>query len=328
MARSTFTQIAQTIPNEAAAYAYLEGLRWPNGPECPHCGNTDKHYFLNPRTTDDNAPARKTRTGSMSQRRVWKCGQKECRKQFSVLTGTVFHGTKVELRTWLMVVFEMCCNKNGFAAREIERKYGVTPKTAWFMAQRLRAAMATDGVLIKMTNTTVVADETYLGGLEKNRHASKRDHHARGRGTHQTPVFTLIDATTGEARSAIIPNITGATLRREILKNVDPTGSALSTDGLKSYIEVGEEFAKHVAVDHATGEYVKDGAGTNLAENFFSQLKRSIDGTHHHVSVEHLPRYLAEFDFRYSTRKMSDTPAHGRAHGPSRRQASHLQADH
>jgi transposase-like protein len=144
----------------------MESMRWPNGPICPHCGSVEKHYFLTPKS----GTTRKTRTGSETQRRVWKC--KTCRKQFSVTTGTVFHGSRVPLQTWLMVVFEMCANKNGIAAREIERKYGVAPKTAWFMTQRLREAMQTRAPE-KLLSGTVVADETWIGGEPKNRHGHK-----------------------------------------------------------------------------------------------------------------------------------------------------------
>src|ERR1700683_3862896 len=125
----SFTEMAAQIPTEASAYEYLEGLRWSNGvPVCPHCANKGAN-FIKPRS---GGSTRTTRTGTQSARRLWQC--KACRKQFSAMTGTIFHGSKVPLRTWLFVLFEMCANKNGFAAREIERKYGVAPKTAWFMA--------------------------------------------------------------------------------------------------------------------------------------------------------------------------------------------------
>src|SRR5215212_2267727 len=125
------------LRSEAEAYEYLEGLRWGSKPVCAHC-QSERVYFLKP----SNGFGRRTRTGSVSERRVWKCGA--CRKQFSVLTGTIFHGTKIPLRTWLFVVYEMCASKNGVAAREIERKYELTPKTAWFMLHRIREAMRRD----------------------------------------------------------------------------------------------------------------------------------------------------------------------------------------
>ena len=138
MEKITTTEIAKRITDEASAYAYMESLRWPDGPVCPHCGH-DKAYFLKPA----NGTSRATRTGAPTQRRVWKCAK--CRKQFSVITGTIFHGSKVSLQTWLFVFFEMVANKNGLAAREVERRYGVAPKTAWFMTQRIREAMANSG---------------------------------------------------------------------------------------------------------------------------------------------------------------------------------------
>src|SRR5438067_4343062 len=136
MERISVHGLASKITTEADAYRFMESLRWgdPVAPNCPHCGS-EKAWFLNP----EKGEARRTRTGSMSQRRVWKCG--DCKKQYSVLTGTIFHGTKMPLQTWLFVLFEMMANKNGIAAREIERKYAVTAKTAWFMTQRIREAM-------------------------------------------------------------------------------------------------------------------------------------------------------------------------------------------
>lgn len=298
-------QIADKIRTEADAYRYMEELRWGTGePSCPHCDNAGA-TFIQP----SNGVSRKTRTGAETERRVWRC--RSCRKQFSVLTGTVFHGTRVPLRAWVLVIFELCASKNGVAAREIERKYGVCPRTAWFMMHRIREAMKGD-LLLETMRGTIVADETWIGGNPKNRHASRKGGPTRltpGHGnvhTDKTPVLSLINARTGEARSAIVPNVTGATLRKVIAQHVDMAGSILHTDSSASYSGIGQEFIAHAAVNHHEGEYVRGDVSTNKAENFFSQLKRSLDGTHHHVSVEHLPRYLAEFDYRYSTRKMDD----------------------
>jgi transposase-like protein len=131
-------KLAAQIPTEADAYLKLEELRWNGHPACPHCGVVDFAWYIRPL----NGTSRKTRTGSMSQRRVWKCGA--CRTQFSVLTGTIFQGSKIPVRTWLLVIFEMCASKNGVSAREIERKYELTAKTAWFMLHRIREAMKRD----------------------------------------------------------------------------------------------------------------------------------------------------------------------------------------
>jgi transposase-like protein len=307
MAKKTLLREVMDLQTEAEAYGLLERLRWQGRPVCPHCGS-ERVFYLTPKATE----GRKTRTGKVSERRVWKCGA--CRRQFSALTGTIFHGTKVELRVWLAVVAEMCANKNGMAAREIERKYGVAPKTAWFMAHRVREAMkrrAPDSLV-----GIIVADETYIGGDPKNRHADDqawldfgagRVGGARGRGTDKTPVLSLINAETGEVRSAVVPDVTGVTLRKVMAEQVNMAGSTLWTDEGTWYKTLGQEFAQHQTVNHSEDEYVgRLGQTTNRAEGYFSQLKRSLDGTHHRVSVEHLPRYLTEFDFRYSTCHLTD----------------------
>jgi transposase-like protein len=304
---TTVMSIAKQIKSEADAYAYMESLRWPDGPICPHCGSIEKHYFLKPRT----GTARKTRTGSLTERRLWKCST--CRKQFSVITGTVFHGTKVPLHTWLMVVFEMCANKNGIAAREIERKYSVAPKTAWFMTHRLREAMKrrAPGSLI---SGTVVVDETLIGGEPRNRHGYKRGVGRQGY-SEKTPVVSLVDKKTGEVRSQIVADVSSKTLRSVVAENVAMERTTMHTDCWRAYEGVAVEMAGHKTVNHSEGEYVRGDVSTNLAENFFSQLKRSIDGTHHHVSRKHLGRYLAEFDFRYSTRELTDADRMARLMG-------------
>lgn len=304
------------VQTEADAYKYVEALRWPDGPVCPHCGATDRCSFLNPA----NGVSRKTRTGAETQRRVWFCGA--CRKQFTALVGTIFHGSKVPLRKWLFVCYEMCANKNGIAAREIERKYEVTAKTAWFMTQRIREGMKRDPFASVMRGT-VVADETFFGGKPKNKHqqGKPRPYSKAGGGRVQrgnpfenkTAVLSLISEQTGEVRSVVVPRVDGSTLRKVMAEHIDMPNSILHSDGGYQYREMGrEDFAEHQSVDHNHNEYVRyedDGTfiGTNPAEGYFSQLKRSIDGTHHKVSVEHLPRYLAEFDFRYSTRELTDS---------------------
>src|SRR5712692_2711574 len=215
--RMTVLQIADRLRNEADAYEFLEHLRWGNGePTCSHCGNLGASYIQ-----PTNGISRRTRTGAMTQRRVWRCFK--CRRQFSVLTGTIFHGTKASLRTWILVAFEMCSSKNGIAAREIERKYGVCARTAWFMMHRIREAMKQD-LLVDAMRGLIVADETYIGPAEKNKHASQRLHPGGGP-HHKVAVLSLIEAHSGEVRSRILPDVTGATLRKAIEAQVDPSGS-------------------------------------------------------------------------------------------------------
>jgi transposase-like protein len=185
------------------------------------------------------------------------------------------------------------------------------------MTHRLREAM-------KRTSPDhligdIVVDETYIGGDPRNWHANdpRREGMKRGRGAaHKTPVLAIIDAKTGEARSRVVPNVSGRTLRKAIAENVILGESTLHSDKWTGYIGVGQEMAGHHRVDHDAGEYITEKSnGTNRAENYFSQLKRSLDGTHHHVSVEHLPRYLAEFDFRYTYCTDSDTARMNRLMG-------------
>lgn len=268
-------------------------MRWQGRPVCSHCGSTGAHYFLTPK----NGTTRKTRTGAESARRVWKC--RDCKRQFSVLTGTVMHRTKVPVRTWLFVMFEMSASKNGVAAREIERKYRVTPRTAWHMTHRIREAMRR-GSFTETMRGTVMADETYIGGKAKNKHANAEF-------VPKTPVLSLVSADTGEVRSVVMPEVTGATLRKAISEHVNMRPSVLVTDELRAYKMLSDEFSDHVAVNHSNGRYVSHGMSTNAVEGFFAQLKRSVDGTHHHISTTHLQRYLDEFDFRYTTREMNDT---------------------
>ena len=156
-----------------------------------------------------------------------------------------------------------------------------------------------------------MSDETWIGGQPKNRHKADRAM-ARGFGyeghvTDKTPVLSLISADTGEVRSRVVPNVTGPTLRKVMAEQVDITGSHLQTDEGTWYGQLGREFLSHETVNHSVNEYVRGNVTTNRAEGYFGQLKSSLTGTHHHVSKEHLGRYLAEFDFRYSTCKLSDS---------------------
>lgn len=217
------------------------------------------------------------------------------------------------------VVFEMCSSKNGVAAREIERKYDLSAQvglvhdpSAWFMIHRIREAMKRDP-LAGMLAGTIVADETYIGGAPKNKHRQgqgRRPVGAKsktGAAYDKIPVLSLVHKETGEVRSQVMNTVTRDTLKLAIAAQVKAAESVLHTDGLQAYRKLGKTFLAHEFVDHSANEYVRGVVSTIQAENFFSQLKRSIDGTHRHVSPEHLHRYLAEFDFRLTTKGMNDT---------------------
>ncbi len=301
-------KLAERITTEAEAYKMLEDMRWGEDlsrQSCPKCASVRKFYFIKPKEGE----TRKTNRGTATQRRRWKCA--DCRHQFSVLTGTIFHGTHISVRKWLFVIFEMCASKNGISAREIERKYELTAKSAWFMTHRIREAMKREPLAGLLANTTVVADETFIGGKPKNKHRQGRPARLGGRGpggtVGKTAVLSLVDKSSGEVRSRVVPDVSGDTLKEAIADQVDTPSSHLHTDGWLGYRKLGRDFESHEYVDHSTYEYVRGDVSTNQAENYFSQLKRGLDGTHHHVSTKHLHRYLAEFDFRYTTRTVSDT---------------------
>jgi transposase-like protein len=296
--------LAKHFSDEGAAWELVEKMRWPDGPICPHCGETDRAYFLKPRNG-----SRTTSTGAVSYRRLWKCAA--CRKKFSVLVGTIFERSQVPLSKWLLALYMMSAFKNGVAANELRRTIGVTQPTAWFMLHRLREAMRVSS--FETMRGTIVADETWIGGNPSRMNHKTRERWEKSQrgssNTAKTPVLSLINAATGEVRSKIVADIAGPTLRKAIAQQVDIAGSVLWTDEGRGYRHFGKEFVAHNTVNHSQDEYVDytTGASTNKAENFFAQLARSLDGTFHHVSKEHLPRYLDEFDFRFTARKMSDT---------------------
>ena len=300
--KMNLNSVTKRVIDDDAAYLFLEELRWGDRPVCPHCASIGQHYFLTPKADD----GRKTRTGSVTVRRLWKC--RDCRKQFSVLTGTVMHGTKISVRTWVLVIFEMCASKNGVASREIERKYGLTPRSAWFLLQRIREAMKDDDPTALFSGV-VMTDETWVGGAPKNRHRKIRNAEkpAGSPNTDKTVVFSVMHKESGKVRSRVVQDVRRDTLHAAIAEQVDMKNSVLHTDSAQVYERIGWKFQDHQSVNHIMGEYARPGVTTNHVEGFFSQLKRSVDGTFHAVSKVHLQRYLAEFDFRYSTRKDSDS---------------------
>lgn len=267
-----------TDPIEAATY--LESIRWPDGPVCPHCGEGERRpYPLKSET-----------------RKLYKCAG--CRKQYTVTVGTIFEGSHIPLQKWLLAFYLLCSSKKGMSAHQLHRMLGVTYKSAWFMAHRIRYAME-QPPFAKPLSGTVEADETYVGGKERNR--KRQDKQKKiGRGTNKTPVVVLVERG-GQARSFRMANVTGDSIKGAIRRNVDRE-ARIMTDSFASYRGLGKEFASHEFVSHSDGEYVRGEVHTNTAENYFSILKRGIDGTYHHISEAHMPRYLAEFDFRYNNR--------------------------
>jgi len=274
MGKSLFA--AKHLKSEKDARTYLEQLRWPNGPICPRCSAT-KIYRLNV-------------TGTT--REVLKCAG--CRKQFSVTVGTIFEDSHIPLTSWLHAIQLMSSSKKGFSAHQLHRMLGLTYKSAWFMAHRIRHAMA-QPIFMDKLGGTVEVDETYVGGKG----------HSFGRSTEtKVPVVALVERG-GRVRSFVMPKITSKNLKGAVRAHVDPSAK-LMTDCYPLYKGLDKEFASHDRLNHYYKEWVRGDAHTNTVEGYFSLLKRGLTGTYHHVSKQHLHRYLAEFDFRYSARKEDD----------------------
>jgi len=270
--------------DEEAAFAHLEGVLWPNGPVCPHCGGMGRISKIKAN------PAKRVRYG------LHKCG--DCGKQFTCKVGTVFEHGRIPLHKFLQAVYLMTCSKKGISAHQLSRVLECQYRTAWFLAHRIREAMRGLNPTAPLggEGKTVEFDETYIGGKEKNKHANKR--HGVGGGFGKEIVFALVERG-GSVRSRHVPSVTGKTLRPILMEQLDAASAVMSDDG---GARVGRDYPKHQAVNHSIGEYVRGDAHTNTIEGYFSIMKRGIVGTYHHVSPQHLKRYLAEFDFRYNTR--------------------------
>lgn len=272
--------------DEAAAEAHIIASRWADGVTCPHCGSVNVMRM-----------AGKTQAG------YFLC--RDCRDKFTCRTGTVMERSHIPLHKWLLALHLMASSKKGISALQLQRNLGLgSYKSAWFLAMRCREAMGIDAKAegpLGGPGSTIEADSAFIGGKEGNKHASKRAPKGSTKaGIGKQIVHTLVERG-GSARSHHIPNVTTKTLKSVLFKNVSRK-STLATDTASGYRFVGRQFAKHEQVDHTAGEYVRGDAYSNTVEGYFAILKRGIFGVFHSVSEQHLQRYLAEFDFRYSNR--------------------------
>lgn len=264
--------------DEDKAREHLEKIRWPDGAECPHCG------LINATKLE----------GKKHRKGVYQCNN--CREQFTVTVGTVFERSKVGLHKWLLATHLMCASKKGISAHQLHRMLGVTYKTAWFMAHRIREAMKEDCGPMGGEGCTIEADETYFG-RDKSKPLSRMGIR------HMNKIVSLVDRTTGRATSFhVTENLNAEVVAGILYTNVDRQ-SRLVTDEAKFYIRPGREFAEHGTVNHFTGEYARGDVTTNTIEGFFAIFKRGMRGIYQHCGSQHLHRYLAEFDFRYSNRE-------------------------
>ena len=286
--------------DENAAREHLEALRWSNGCSCPLCGGTDK---IKPVKMVNKATKGKE---AVEVKGYYHCG--DCRRKFTVRTGTVYERSHIALNLWVLATHLLCSSKKGMSAHQLHRMLGVTYKTAWFMAHRIREAMidANPGPM-GGPGKHVQADETYVG-KKKNPPTvttSGRPFTKGGKtgGNFKNAVVSLVSE--GKARTFHVDRADADTVRNILVTNVS-RDTDLHTDESRLYTKVGEEFAGHETVNHSKGEYVRNGVTTNNVENYFSVFKRGMLGTYQHCSEKHLGRYLVEFDFRYNRRDVDD----------------------
>lgn len=283
---------------------FVRSMRWPGGTVCPHCGGKRVSY--------------------LSTRRIFKCMARDCHKQFSVKTGTIFEDSPIPLDKWLVAVWLVVNCKNGISSYEIARDLKITQKSAWFVLHRIRVALQ-DGSFEMMGGSDggpVEVDEMYLGGAPKNRHWHERlkrmnpptvptldglrPKYKTGRMTDKTPIFGMLDRELRKVRAHVLPEVNRETLMNAIIENVK-RGSTVYSDGLRDYQPLRKMEFVHEAVNHID-EYVRGEFHTNGIENFWSLLKRGLKGTYIAVEPFHLDRYIGEQIFRYNNRATKDNP--------------------
>lgn len=275
--------------DEAAAFAHVESIIWPDGPVCPHCGNCGKVYVL---AGVRSKPSKKNPEG-VERPGLKKCA--ECRKQFTVRIGTIFEESHIPLHKWLQAIHLMVSSKKGISSHQLHRVLEITHKSAWFMSHRIREAMRSDGnVNFGNGGGVVEVDETFIGTKQKKAKG------ARGY-AHKNAMLSLVDRTTGRAKSIIVDDVTRATLMPILRENIAKEATVY-TDEAKQYTGIDKEFAEHDFTTHSKGEYGRGVVHTNTIEGYFSIFKRGMKGVYQHCGKKHLHRYAAEFEFRYNNR--------------------------
>jgi len=273
------------FPTDKDAREHVERMRWSDEPICPHCGSRRISRIVNEKP------------------QPYRC--KDCRKHFSVMTGTVFHSTNLSPRKCLYAIYLMVIAKKSISSCQMARELGCTQKTAWYLAQRIRETWLNKSGVGDPMAGEVEVDETYIGGREKNKHARKKRRVGRGPVGKQ-PVIGMRERKSGRVKARPVAGTDVAHLQGAVRSEVKP-GSTLYTDGHKAYRGMGEYT--HEAVEHSVGEYVRDMAHTNGIESFWALLKRGYIGTFHHFSEKHMGRYVNEFATRHNRRDW-DTMAH------------------
>jgi transposase-like protein len=268
---------------ERDAVEFLEAARCGDSPACPRCGSLRVYQMQSASGLGRNKDFR------------WRC--RDCKRMYTVRTGTVFEETRLPLRVWCFALWSACSSKKGVSALQISRECEISYKSALYLMHRVRKAMEQfSGAKL---SGTVEADETYVGGKPRNRRPG-------GQGKHdKTPVIGVVERG-GEIRYRMMERVTASGLRSAIAEHVEQS-SRLITDESNAYTVLGREYGGgHETVKHKALEYARGDVHTNTIEGAFSLIKRGVYGTYHSISRKHMPRYLAEFEFRYNTRKLDD----------------------